>query len=85
MSGGDGLRDLARQIEKLLDGHIEQSRAGGIVHHCCDYLTLMARLSDYEAQTHESTMSLERAKSLESTISPERAMLAESTMRPERT
>lgn len=48
MANGDGLRDLARQIEELLVKHFEVSRAGRVVHNCIDHLTLMAKLSDYE-------------------------------------
>ena len=47
---GDGLRDLARQIEELVSSHAEQSRASEAVSMLVDYLTLRARLSDYEAE-----------------------------------
>ena len=45
---GDGLRDLARQIEMLAHAHAEHSRASEAVAMLVEYLTLRARLSDYE-------------------------------------
>jgi hypothetical protein len=45
---GDGLRDLARQIEELTQAHAEHSRAWEAVSALTEYLTLRARLSDYE-------------------------------------
>jgi hypothetical protein len=47
---GDGLRDLALQIEPLAHAHPEHSRASEAVSMLIDYLTLRARLSDYEAE-----------------------------------
>lgn len=46
MRPGDGLRDLASQIEKVAREHPEWSRAHEIVLHCTGYLQAVARCSD---------------------------------------
>jgi hypothetical protein len=55
---GDGLRDLAREIEKVARDHPEWSRAHEIVLHCTGYLQAVARCSDFNHGVTPPIMSL---------------------------
>lgn len=56
MRPGDGLRDLARQIEAVAREHPEWSRAHEIVLNCTGYLCAVAKGSDVDHDTPPSVV-----------------------------